>query len=1062
MTNKFIILFFSITLICLSFNLNGQTLDHKLGEFIIKTEYPIKDVLRGYQIYNGERTKLQVKKKIAPSFNIYLVQFDFTKIHEERFKQELSKNNLIDEIQYNHIVSKRAVPNDPQFDNQWQYINTGQAGGVTGADLDIEQAWDITTGGVTALGDTIVAAIIDDGLDWNHADFGDNLWVNHDEIPNNGIDDDNNGYTDDYQGWNAYTGTGVITGGGHGTPVAGIVGAKGNNNIGVSGVNWDVKLMIIQGGGDEADALAAYAYCLAERNIYNMTNGAEGSFVVTTNASWGIDQGQPSDAPLWCGLYDTMGEEGILSCGATANANFNIDVIGDLPTGCPSDYLLSVTNLDQTDEKVNSAGYGLVTIDLGAYGENTWNTASGNSYGGFGGTSGATPHVAGTVALMYATPCPSFAAFAKADPAAAALQVRQNLLNGVVANSSLDGITVTGGRLNTFNAVNNMVTTCDPSGCFAPYNITTENIIDISAEVSWSEGDDAIQSDMRYKEQGTNNWILIPNVNSPYSLTGLMSCTEYEIQIQSTCDSGTTDWSNSFIFITDGCCEPPSNVMVNSITDNNANVIWDPVFGAVSYNIQIKETIENTWTTINVMNEIHDFSDLIPCTTYEIQVQTICSSGAVLGYSPIIEIVTTGCGACTDLTYCTQIGDESDFEWIESINIHTFTNTSGNDGGYGDYTDTSIELMQGNSYSTTLSPGFDGFPYDEYFAVWIDFNQDGDFDEANELVLSSGSTQMPITEMISIPITASLGTTRMRVAMRYEAPVDLCTSFDYGEVEDYCVTIVESNGTSCAIPTGMIESAITETETTINWNAVPSASEYQIRYKEVSSSMWLTQNSTSADLILNGLQDCTEYEYQIMAICSGVNSSFSIMNTFTTTCILNCDTPTNIGASSILETMFDLSWDAMPNATSYNVRYKKVGDLTWLMQNTATNSTQITGLVGCLTYEFEVNSICSNGNSSYSPTEVVTTDCINSVESLNEIPFKTYPNPVKETLILEFDTNDFETLDAQIMDVSGKILAAYRVINPMYKIDMSKYTAGVYWIQVRNENKISVEKIIKL
>src|SRR5690606_27888318 len=142
-------------------------------------------------------------------------------------------------------------------------------------------------------GDTIVVAIIDDGINPNHPDIQGNLWNNRHEIAGNGIDDDLNGYVDDVLGWNTYSTpmndniTGGSWGGGHGTPVAGIVGAKGDNNVGVAGVNWNVKLMIIVGGGDQADALTAYGYVLASRKQYNETNGEKGAFIVSTNASWG-------------------------------------------------------------------------------------------------------------------------------------------------------------------------------------------------------------------------------------------------------------------------------------------------------------------------------------------------------------------------------------------------------------------------------------------------------------------------------------------------------------------------------------------------------------------------------------------------------------------------------------------------------------------------------------------------------------------------------------------------------------------------------------------------------
>ena len=222
--------------------------------------------------------------------------------------------------------------------------------------------------------------------------------------------------------------------------------------------------------------------------------------MVATNASWGTDGGQPEDSPLWCAMYDTLGAHGILSAGATSNSNVDVDIIGDLPTACSSDYLLTVTNLNQSDVKVFQAGYGLETIDLGAYGENTWTVATPNGYEGFGGTSGATPHVTGAIALLYSAPCASLASLAQTDPAAAARRVRDAILNGVTPNASLDGITVTGGRLNVNNALLELMTSCGP--CPQLLELDVSDAFTDGLMLTWTSNDSVVQVEIEHREVG--------------------------------------------------------------------------------------------------------------------------------------------------------------------------------------------------------------------------------------------------------------------------------------------------------------------------------------------------------------------------------------------------------------------------------------------------------------------------------------------------------------------------------------------------------------------------------
>jgi len=403
-----------------------------------------------------EKTDFILKQILVKKLNIWLIELNSKNKTIFEHLEEISNFDFVDYVQLDHKVSQREIPNDPYFNQMWGLNNTGQNGGQFDGDIDAEEAWDITTGGLTSIGDEIVVAVVDGGVDINHPDLISNIWVNENEIPNNGIDDDGNGYVDDINGWDAYSNDGSIPSDNHGTHVAGTIGAKGNNNSDVVGVNWNVKIMSVAGSSGSTSTISlAYGYILDQKSLWLSSNGEFGANVVATNSSFGVDNANCNSGsyPVWNDLYDAMGQVGILSAAATTNSNQNVDQVGDVPTGCNSEWVISVTNTTRNDVKYNSAGYGANNIDLGAPGTDICSTVSGGVSCSYTGTSMATPHVAGAVGLMHAGASIAFAQDCINNPAACSLEIKNVLLNTVDILPSLDGITVSGGRLNLFNAL---------------------------------------------------------------------------------------------------------------------------------------------------------------------------------------------------------------------------------------------------------------------------------------------------------------------------------------------------------------------------------------------------------------------------------------------------------------------------------------------------------------------------------------------------------------------------------------------------------------------------------
>jgi subtilisin family serine protease len=330
----------------------------------------------------------------------------------------------------NWIVDHQATPGDPRFADMWGLNNTGQSGGVPGADIDAVEAWNLTTGS-----SSVVVAVIDSGIDWNHPDLTANLFRNTPDCNSNGVDDDGNGQIDDCFGIDtANNDSNPIDDNNHGTHVAGTIGATGNNGVGVVGVNWTVRIMACKflaaaGSGSVADAIDCLEYVKLMKD--------RGVDIVATNNSWGGGGFSQS-------LFDAIEahlQRGILFIAAAGNNNSNNDATPFYPAGYYLPNVISVAATTRTDGLASFSNFGRQTVDLGAPGEAILSTTPNNTYSFFSGTSMATPHVTGVAALLKAQ-----------DPSRDWRAIRNLLLAGGDTIPSLAN-TVTQKRLNAWGAL---------------------------------------------------------------------------------------------------------------------------------------------------------------------------------------------------------------------------------------------------------------------------------------------------------------------------------------------------------------------------------------------------------------------------------------------------------------------------------------------------------------------------------------------------------------------------------------------------------------------------------
>ena len=415
-----------------------------LGQLLVKFKPQVvpENFMVGFQTYARDGGGIWLEKKLSKSANINLIGYDTLTVNALNLLEEIKKDPQVEYACFDISVQSRGdMPDDPNLASQWGLFTIGT-----------EKVWELTKGGVSALGDTIVVAILDTGFDINHEDLKGNIWINKGEKPGDKMDNDQNGYIDDVSGWNFIHQNATHIADNHGSSVAGIIGAKGNNGKGISGMNWHVKLMVFE-TRLVSDIIAAYDYIIDQRERYNRTKGKQGAFVVTTNASFGVNKIKCVDQPLWGEMYDRLGAAGILSAAGAANNPWNVDEVGDMPTTCKSDYLITVLNTNPKDERYAGSAFGAVSIDMGAPGQNSFSTRNNNEYGVFHGNSAASPHLAGAIALLYSIPRQKLAEDAMAFPAQTAMKIRNLLLNNVDKVPSLVSLTSTGGRLNVFSSM---------------------------------------------------------------------------------------------------------------------------------------------------------------------------------------------------------------------------------------------------------------------------------------------------------------------------------------------------------------------------------------------------------------------------------------------------------------------------------------------------------------------------------------------------------------------------------------------------------------------------------
>ncbi len=421
------------------------------------------------------------------------------------------------------------------------------------------------------------------------------------------------------------------------------------------------------------------------------------------------------------------------------------------------------------------------------------------------------------------------------------------------------------------------------------------------------------------------------------------------------------------------CTTVPTGFNVISPTSNSAVLTCSPVVGAEQYEFAYRP-YGGAWSTFVSDVYSYQLTGLGTCMEYDVKVRAICAGGQASAYTNELNFSTIG--DAIGPTYCPSYAtDQFNNEYIQHFSLGDINNTSGADNGYGNYNCTTANLNMGETYTLSLTPGYTSLAFPEYVKVWIDYNGDGDFNDAGEEIYNSGTgVTSTVTANIAIPLIgqngAAPGITRLRASIMWYstgATQNACDIYSYGEVEDYLVNL-NNTVAPCPVTTGLMAPATTETTATLTWSPTASATSYLVEYRQVGVSSWQSTTTTAQFAALSGLLPGTTYEYKVLANCAG---SFSAPMTFTTSAGA-CATPSEPSSTNITENSAQLSW--VSTADNFTVKYRQAGSSSWEFVNVSASNTTLTGLNAGVIYQWQVLADCGVNDSDYTNIQSFATE----------------------------------------------------------------------------------------
>ncbi|MFZ1370224.1 MAG: GEVED domain-containing protein [Ferruginibacter sp.] len=560
---------------------------------------------------------------------------------------------------------------------------------------------------------------------------------------------------------------------------------------------------------------------------------------------------------------------------------------------------------------------------------------------------------------------------------------------------------------------------------------------------------------LKYSNTGVEKWVDSTNIYSGwgYACTLASDSSLYVL-------SGTAMTVFHFLDHTGtGSCDIPTGANVANIANTFATFSWTPVAGATLYHVRYKPTTANTWSVVSYNLTTLNIFGLYAGTTYEYAVEAICSNGPS-GYSATQTFTTTGTAVCA------SAGQSQAQEYLAQVWLTGgFNNYSGNNNGYGDYTNIVAPFTRGQLVQGYLS-GLVPYPEYEYYSIWIDFNHDNDFMDAGEdlVTLYTDFTGL-IAFNFTVPATAPLGTARMRVIMSHDSPPTPCGAYARGETEDYTVVISDTSTVPPAIPAGLNVDNITNASARIYWTPDSTAASYNLRYKKLTETTWTIASVNDTAITIPGLSAITDYDYACESVSSIGRSGYTATQTFTT-----AGGPLPVNGLDISAKRQDahvlVSWTTKSeqNSARFDIErsddgtnFIKIGQVLAAGFSTNLRSylyTDMNAAKSLLFYRLKM--VDADGSYKLSPVRIVTK------AGGNKQDFLLYPNPAISYVHIALTEAASKELQVQVTNQLGQMVKTTRISagTQLIKLDVSALPKGIYAVRITGDQVATVKKLM--